>query len=276
MNRLFLLIICLFFIDNGSFAMLRSAGSIKHAVSKTIEPLEIAKPHARPFTANKRESNLPKLNRSQFYQLVQYSKNFLTENARNLACQKNESGFVRTTLPAPKVFSDKIEKIRLNYWPGIDELEISPESIHDHPRYFESQILFGGYNHEIFARSNNGNALDRYRIFKNKQDERNFIFKGSTKLQSAGEKSLQEGAIVTFPKSLIHRVLSTQPSTLTLNVVFKKENNDEDYCDVYISEVGNSIDVKTRREILIDDEAKEYIYSIIDKLNQFAEKNKSL
>ena len=67
--------------------------------------------------------------------------------------EKNESGFYRISIPVPRFIgcSTGMSKIRLNYWP-IDTAENNPklESIHDHPSYFESFIVKGGYQHAIY------------------------------------------------------------------------------------------------------------------------------
>ena len=67
-----------------------------------------------------------------------------------MACHKNESGFIRINIPVDNSLSNKIEKLRLNYWNPEAGLEILPESIHTHPRYFESFIIQGGYKHELY------------------------------------------------------------------------------------------------------------------------------
>ena len=73
------------------------------------------------------------------------------------------------------------------------------------------------------------------------------------------------GEIVAYPLTLIHRVLSSEPNTLTLNVVFKEET-DQPFYDVFISKEGSIEDVKVSRDIMLADEASSFVARIISLL----------
>lgn len=93
--------------------------------------------------------------------LIGYAASFLGKNFNKIVCQKNESGFVRINIPVLKEFKNifpTVRKIRLNYWTPESEVIINPESIHNHPSYFESLIIKGGYTHQIYRFGDNKDA----------------------------------------------------------------------------------------------------------------------
>ncbi len=207
---------------------------------------------------------------SDIHSFVKYAKNYLQKNADDLACHKNESGFIRINIPVDNSLSNKIEKLRLNYWNPEAGLEILPESIHTHPRYFESFIIQGGYKHELYKLAKDGDEFAQYRILKDFQ-KKNFMFIGLAKLKFIEEVYLKKNSLIVFPKNLIHRVLYTEPLTLTLNTVFKNNNHLSQY-DVFITKNGKVSDVKTEREMILNDETKKYTQEIVEAMKKFEQK----
>jgi hypothetical protein len=223
------------------------------------------------FTKNKKNNDGPFLKIKEFHDLAKYSREFLQKNGHRLALQENETGFVRISLPPPPSFSNKIEKIRLNYWAPDSGIEIQPESIHNHPRYFESFIINGGYNHALyeFTSETDNQPYSQFRIFrKNNGQEKNFMFIGPSQLKFIKQEFFANGAQIPFKKSMIHRVLSTYPATLTLNVVLKGDAAENSY-DVFISPDGSFNDVKIERKILLNEESKQFTHEIIEHLKKF-------
>ncbi|MFA6065670.1 MAG: hypothetical protein WC707_00635 [Candidatus Babeliaceae bacterium] len=210
-----------------------------------------------------------RVDRAQFKELAKYSQSFLMTNIDKLACQKNESGFIRINIPILKQVRSKfcgIKKIRANYWTPNAGIVISPESIHTHPNYFESFIVKGGYNHEIYEPGNKKNSkYDLYRILKD-GDSKSFVFIGDTSLQFVKNECVEQGAIKAFDKKMIHRVMNTMPETLSLNVVFNDNNEDQASYNIYLTKHGKLGDVKTIRDLISNDKSKPFIHEIISGL----------
>jgi len=87
----------------------------------------------------------------EFSELLSYVSGYLETNLRELAISKNLSGFFRIRIPPPENLKQQVKELRINYW--HPKLEICPESIHSHPQYFESIVICGGYEHEMFSLS---------------------------------------------------------------------------------------------------------------------------
>lgn len=230
--------------------------------------------YTQGFFTKHLSSSKPKISSAQFKELATYTNGFLQENLNRLACQKNESGFVRVNVPLTKNIKsqfDGIEKIRLNYWSPRTGIAIRPESIHTHPTYFESYLVKGGYTHATYANGDKDDmAYDLYRIFKDK-GEKSFAFIGKSKLKFIKNESFEKNKIITFDKDLIHKVIYTKPETLTVNVIFDQmaqEDKDKDYYNVYLTKNGSLDDVKTTREMIPNDISKPLIYTMISYLSK--------
>lgn len=96
--------------------------------------------------------NTSRLSTEQWNRLLQYSYEYIVKNKNSIVPEENESGFYRINIQAPDFIPQdlKINKLRIHYWP-LDTAEyIRDETIHDHPKYFESLIINGGYIHSIY------------------------------------------------------------------------------------------------------------------------------
>jgi len=205
---------------------------------------------------------------TQFIDLARFAHGFLKKNAGSIVVQENESGFVRFNLPAPSKYRGLIEKLRLNYWSSMERQDVDPETIHNHPRYFESLIINGGYTHELFKDGTPQDTIyDKYRIFKQEGIKKKFLFMSQAALKFEKSETTKKGDIVRIPTPVIHRVLQTQPGTLSLNVVFK-DVLDTHY-DLYVSEKGSVDSVKTQRSFLSDQESSEATSEAIKLLDKF-------
>lgn len=212
------------------------------------------------------------MDRVDFKDIAKYSKNFLLSNINKLACQKNESGFVRINIPISKEVQPRfkgVKKIRANYWAPEAGVSINPESIHTHPSYFESLIVKGGYNHEIYELSDGGHPkYDLYQILKN-GTAKNFVFIGQASLRFKERESVGLGDIKIFNKDNIHRVLDTTPNTLSLNVVFEGNENEYSSYDLYLSKDGVLGDIKTTRDLILNEKSQKLIEEVAIELDEF-------
>lgn len=208
---------------------------------------------------------------SRFRALAVYAQAYLRDNMTRLACQKNESGFIRINVPTPKGVDstfEGIKKVRLNYWEPTTGVVINPESIHNHPNYFESLVMKGGYTHQLYETGKPQDpAYDLYRIIKN-GSKKSFAFISQTNLRSAENESVKRNDIVIFPLSMIHRVLNTEPGTLSLNTIFEDEDRQSSY-DVFLTQNGTMNDVKTERELVPNDQSIFFIKKIDSAINDF-------
>jgi len=209
------------------------------------------------------------LGKDTLKELIGFSQLYLEHNIDRLACQKNESGFVRINIPLSASLADKfkfIKKMRFNFWSPDTDTIIQEESIHSHPGYFESSILKGGYDHELFdIGTKTDTPYDTYRLFKS-GDSKSVAFLNETPLKSMGIQKIQEGSHISFPTDMIHRVISTIPKTLSLNIVFKNKAENDHY-NVYLTKHTPLDLVKTERDFLVRRDAKIAIGEIMDILD---------
>ena len=212
------------------------------------------------------------MNDTYFKEIAKYSKSFLISNINKLACQKNESGFVRVSIPITtdaKAQFKGIKKIRANYWTPEANVNISPESIHTHPSYFESFIIRGGYSHEIYELSDGRQPkYNFYRILKN-GSVRNCDFIGQVPLKLIKNEAVRHGSIKVFNKDMIHKVLYTAPKTLSLNVVFDDHESEHSFYNLYLTKDGSLDDIKTTRDVLLNEKSHNIIQEIAMGLEEF-------
>jgi len=222
-----------------------------------------------------------RLNLTQFQALACYSQHYLQRYADKLACQKNESGFLRINIPLSTEIKSQfkdIKKLRTNYWAPHSGITAIPESIHTHPSYFESCIIDGGYNHEIYdyddeydnqhINDNQKTYYDLYHILKS-GDKKSVAFMGNTSLKYIKNEFVGSNSIKVIDTSVIHRVMESKPETLSLNVIFDEESNSNKFYNLYLSKDGNLSDIKTVRDLLPNRESHTYIHQIITKLAAF-------
>ena len=223
-----------------------------------------------------KENNGCLLDKAAFQELLNHATDYLQDNA-SLMLEKNPSGFVRIRLPVPKGFilEDQIENLRLHYWPPGVKVD-TVEALHDHPRYFESMILNGGYTHAVYRRTEEGVMAESFRLHRilkaysapqeRNPEERNIFCLGTVKLENLGNQMVSENSMICFPKSLIHQVLEYQPATLTINAVFKSPQ-DLSYFDVYMPE-DSHVDPQREREYLTSNESASIVFKIKDILSR--------
>lgn len=218
------------------------------------------------------------LNLEDFRCLINYALENLKSPA-SLKVEKNPSGFfrIRITIPSDFHLADKIEIIRLHYWPPRAEKIKIVEARHDHPRYFESMILNGGYTHHVYKKAEMEvsaraatQSLRVHRIIKAPNSQQRTIFcLGAMNLEDSGPQNTEKNMILHFPKSLVHQVESYQSGTLTINAVFKGEK-DLTYFDIFMPE-GNHLDPERERDFLEPEESRVVISEIRSILNNWSD-----
>jgi|GEM_PF-6469355 len=209
-----------------------------------------------------------KINSREMATLICHARTFLDDNGHRL-CQYNESGFVRFNIPTPAGFDSRVEKLRLNYWPDKKGENIDPETIHYHPRYFRSLVISGGYRHSIYASQQGINAVpyDLYRIYKPTGKEKKFMHIGKRELCHIGDENINRGDYIGFPPKVIHRILSTKPGTLSMNLVDKIDGEQE--YGLYLTP-GSPLElVKTEREFLSEAETSYVVSRVIEHMEAF-------
>ncbi len=124
----------------------------------------------KPIVAKSEQQIAPKLSMYQYIKLQKYAYDYIVNNKYNIKPKKNESGFYRINIKTPDFIDSNlgIEKLRINYWPIDDSNKILAETIHDHPRYFESYILYGGYVHSVYNMHKKSSSKDseKFKLYR--------------------------------------------------------------------------------------------------------------
>ena len=209
-----------------------------------------------------------RISHESFKKLALYSEGYLKKNIDKIACQENESGFLRIGIPLNEEKKNEypgLEKLRVNYWSQLVKIEIVPESIHTHPGYFESFIITGGYQHALYNIGSNKDELhDCYRILK-QGARRTMAFMGKVPIVFSKMEVVRAGEIKAIHLDLIHRVVETMPNTLSLNAVWREESRD--YYDLFLTESASpEDDVRTERALLSNQDSRIIIKNIINSL----------
>lgn len=215
------------------------------------------------------EEMTPLVSRQAFQALIMHARDHLEKlPVESLVMAKNPTGFIRIHLPIPEQWKERLESLRLNYWaPGIAIETV--EAVHNHPRYFESLIIEGGYRHNLYRETPKSASTLAYRVhrmFKGSDSERNIFSMGAIQLTHLGEVAVPEKTIVTFPKSLMHQVTLAKTGTLTLNCVFK--GTEQLSCfDVFLPEQDPAEPI-VERESVINKESNRIRQEIVALLNK--------
>ncbi|AIL12665.1 hypothetical protein IM40_02630 [Candidatus Paracaedimonas acanthamoebae] len=202
--------------------------------------------------------------KEEWLALIDYSHKYMQEHQDELVVEKNESGFYRINIPAPS-YLKSAEKLRLHYWPIDSSTQILEESIHDHPKLFESYIVNGGYRHALYIKSDASQDDSKYTIFKVNKLQKGFDVSGQTYLHQDQIEKARENAVVIMSTDVIHRVLTYVPGTLSMNIVYEDSTN-KDHYNVFISEDGSEDDVKTERASLVGAEKSNILKEVLARL----------
>lgn len=194
------------------------------------------------------------ISKSQYLNFTKYGFNYILKNEASLSLVKNESGFVRITVPLLTPFllnGGKVNKIRFNFWSPETGLKVQDETIHTHPSVFESFILNGGYTHRIFERSEVGTSYQLYTVEK-VNDGKVSSFRGMTNLKIQQDHTVRRGDIVFLPTEMIHKIVTNNPKTLTINAVLEDNEKTKKSYDVYLSESAKESDIVTERQEFVE------------------------
>jgi tetratricopeptide (TPR) repeat protein len=220
----------------------------------------------RPLKADNDASCL--LSREEFETLIDHAVGYLDALTPEsvVTLEKNPTGFVRLRVPVPPQFSERIETLRLNYW--LPEVKIKMvEAPHNHPRYFESMIIQGGYTHSLFTQAKEATSYVASRIFKSSQpDKRNIFSFGKIGLHHKQTQVVTKGNMIAFPRSLIHQVESQEGETMSINAVMKHAEN-RNYYDVFMP-FKSEQDPQADRDYLISDESQKILSKMKAILNR--------
>ncbi len=202
---------------------------------------------------------------SLYHKILQLTYHFMLENLYDSTWEQNDSGFARLDLPnhllsEPERIKYNIAKMRLNFWASDEPEEINEDTLHTHPRYFESYLVHGQYNHRIYAedRHNISYSYNKFQMIRQPEKEVKPVLEAITGLERIQEKTIRKGDISGFPQCLIHKLLLTHPKTLSLNVVFNNpdENSKEDKTTFHVYRSlfgGKNVDIK--RKVIAKEES---------------------
>lgn len=235
-----------------------------------VEACQRAKSKKEEIEASSTQTSPAIVDIEQYHTLAKYAYDYLLQLPKeSLTMAKNPTGFIRIHLPVPESWSGKLEALRLNYWaPGIPIETV--EAAHNHPRYFESLIIKGGYRHRLFRETSKSDLALHYRshrMIKGTDSERNIFCMGGLYIQDMGEVDVQEPSIVSFPKTLIHQVTSAKTGTLTLNCVFNGNESISSF-DVFLP-VKDSAEPLVERESVIGEDSNRILQEILTILRDY-------
>lgn len=215
------------------------------------------------------------LDRNDWIKLVKYSHKYISNYKSKILPEQNESGFYRINIETPNFLPKAlgIEKIRLHYWSTDDSSFFQEESIHSHPKYFESYIVNGGYKHTIYEKIDKSKSLandkqqpfKKYNLFKMQKTSnisKNYQNLGKVYLKENKVEKVKEGTIVSMPKSIIHKVMFSIPGSLSINVVYKNNYIQKTEYDILISNSGNKDNVRLTRATLTNTKRKKVLNEI--------------
>lgn len=248
----------------------------------------------------KPEISNPVSSRRYFNQLtLDNTYRYLVTNKNKIKFQKNESGFIRTTLPDSVLVPGSTvnplnpgERLRINFWYHPQSIcGMGDESIHDHPFSFQSYLVWGGYEHELykivpqphvkldpdsFFKLDKKQLWDLYQSsllleqattsFKFSIDKatKSVTYQGRVSLRLSHVETIKKGDTVDVYSGLIHRVSKYHTiageKTLSMNIV---RNLGKGKTNVYLpQEKGGS--VKTSREDVSSQEAAIAVEEMIE------------
>lgn len=236
---------------------------------------------------------------------VQNAFEHIEENRESIALEKNESGFIRVRFPTGVFVPDQQvgalgagEALRANFW-YHDSHEagsgLGDESVHDHPNPFQSYIVAGGYEHEIYRINRNQSPIiakiwntcvsssqlwELYQLhsimFQGYSSHHQFAIDKSTKavsyvgevvMHKTGVEKTNPGDVVSIDDQMIHRVSNFRAHpgtrTLSLNIV---RSTGKGVTNIFLPE-ENVTSVKTSREYVEGEERED----VLDEMSRLLE-----
>lgn len=208
------------------------------------------------------------LNKADFEDFREYSLKWLEEHRNAVDIHENESGFVRIAIPFQSETYPEIGKLRLNYWHRSTPIE--KETVHSHPQYFESSIIAGSYQHELFEEGEEGELVKAFLITKGdaKRVPKQLPM---THIKSIRIEKISEGELAVFPTDLLHRIIETSPIALSINAVFTCD--EITYIKTYRGKDFPSETIDTKRHILSTEESEKVLDEVISLLSTASKSN---
>lgn len=224
-----------------------------NASALTASPIDVEEHNVGEITRSRQGE-------SEWLTLIDYSRNYIQNHQDEIVVEKNESGFYRINVKAPDSL-EFVEKLRLHYWPVDHSMQMLEESIHDHPKFFESYIIKGGYRHALYTKSDSSLYNKPYTIFKVDKLRKDIVKGENIYLHEDRTEEVGEKTIVVMPTDVIHRVFTYTPGTLSMNIVYNDKSN-KDYYNVFISEAGDKKKVKIERDTAAEAEKTSVIKEV--------------
>lgn len=227
-------------------------------------PCGVDSPGTAPYAS-------PVLQEKDWNWITKHCLDHVRKNQDKVQITTNESGFYRITIPVPQGMKTQVVGIRINYWGNNSQQHHVIESIHNHPNYFESHIVSGEFQHDVYKVSKNldkGTTYTDCTLLK-KGERKTVISKKSVVLDLVGRQTLKARDTWNVSKSLIHRIVSFQPGTLSINVVFGDKQNQRKTYDVFLSvPLCPALFIKKRVDIADQKMKRSILESIISILQK--------
>ena len=222
------------------------------------------------FNAFAHASTQNKLSKQDWYVITKDCLNYLRTNAKNLKISTNESGFYRIRLNLNTKPHQDIISVRLNYWSGEQGL-LFKENIHNHPNYFESKIISGGYEHEIFLPTDSKTKASSYiscKLGKDAKGINKILAQQKVYLTSSKIEKVQAGQILALETSVIHKILKFTPNSLSINAVFNNKKTKNQIYNVFFTQNTNPELCINNRKNVTNKDKDIIILAIINLLEQ--------
>lgn len=226
--------------------------------------------HLWLFNAFAHASEQKKLSNKDWLILTKDCLNYLLTNAENLKISTNESGFYRIRLNLNTKPHQDIISVRLNYWSGEQGL-LFKENIHNHPNYFESKIISGGYEHEMFTPTNSKDQGSTYidcKLGKDNKGINKILTQREIYLTSSKIEKVQAGQILALDTSVIHKIIKFTPNSLSINVVFNNNKIKNQIYNVFFTQNTNPKLCINNRKNVTDKDKDIILLAIINLLEQ--------
>jgi hypothetical protein len=194
-----------------------------------------------------------------------YCLEYLLKNKHNLKINTNESGFYRIKIPTPAGVNHNICDIRINYWNFDSNATLQKETLHNHPNYFESKIIAGWYEHELFQQEPASDKTSNYfcytvqNIATKALNKKIVTMQSNVFIRSLGTQVVKKNQVLAVDKDLIHRITIFTPETLSINVVFAENGTKNSTYNIFLPKEVTDEPKINSRSVLADNAIKKNI-----------------
>lgn len=232
---------------------------------------------------------------------VRRIRDYLRDHAGEIIWEVNESGFVRTRFPKELVdlqdpMFDGLNKsaisVRSNFWYNVKP-DLKDAAAHDHPNGFISYVVSNGYMHAVYHLMKEYPNIDHCVQFYEKlntdnhcaqsvvihKQNKSIEYKGTVMLDLVEIHQAKTADIAIFDDKAVHRILSYQSNTLTLNIV----REDGKYYTRIFRFPEDKTNVKNTRKVLSGHDASPItkkaiqLYTVhLENLDKFQDREKTI